>query len=112
MALKNTVKAPSNAQATAEIRMPKKSPEDFSNSLAHDPDAIGIYVSVQKGAHEQEQYFVADDCCEEVGRVLGTLINMVSIAGSDVSAKDAAKARAASPDVLSMKKKWREVIRG
>lgn len=79
----------------------------YNNSLANDPTAIGVSVSITRGNQTFESFFIADTITEEFGRVAGTMLSSLSML------KNADDTKAIPEQELDgIMKKWRGLVHG
>ena len=81
--------------------------QEFINSLANDETAIGVTVSISRGAQDFDAFFVTDNISEEFGRVAGTMLSALSML------KNADGSPAIDPlELEALKKVWRGLVHG
>jgi len=55
--------------------MAKVNKADYENAMESDDNTVGFILRIEYRNQKTTQYFIADDFEEEIGRLLGTLIN-------------------------------------
>ena len=78
----------------------------YNNSLANDPTAIGVSVSIKRGTQEFESFFITDTVMEEFGRVAGTMLSSLSMLEDD-----GVKA-VPEQEIAAIRKVWRGLVHG
>ncbi len=91
--------------------MPKIEDEKYQAAKSNDNDLIGVKITVERGSRSVSQQYVIDDCCEDLGRVIGTTISMLASLRA-VSESGNQERVLTDESIDKIKTLWREVIRG
>lgn len=79
----------------------------YDNSLANDPTAIGVSITITRGTQSFENFFITDNVPEEFGRVAGSMLSALSL----LTNADNTKA-VPEEEMESIKKIWRGLVHG